>query len=190
MTKTIGTILRVISVFWIASALFRILMGLAGSGRENVVGLGFVALLIGVATFKFGTWLKNRQALPPIAQQISKAKSAWWGSEYGFRLSVFLGVSWAISAFLWQDNSERNLNFVFWPPIGLVTAYFAYRKFVIGRPATEAQTSHAIGADIAKSTGDLASHQLLGAVHANDSLSSQSAEDRERAMNELISKMK
>lgn len=135
MIKAIGTVLRALSAIWIAFALLRIIGGLTGIVRGNYVALGGGAdLLVAVATFKFGTWLKTREKGGAVAERVQVAKSAWWRANYGFRLSVFLGVVWVIVCYFRQSDYDRDLGVVFWPPIGLLFAYFGYREFVVGSP--------------------------------------------------------
>jgi len=190
MIKAIGTVLRALSAIWIAFAVLRILAGLTGITRGNDIVIGIVGLLVAVATFKFGTWLKTREKGEPVAQRVANAKSAWWRADYGFRLSVFLGVVWAIGCYFWQDDYGRDLGIVFWPPVGLLLAYFGYRKFVVGAP-TRANAAEPLEQSITAPAEDESRPQQRHArTDSAVSLSNQTSKDRERAMNELINKMK
>lgn len=190
MSKAIGTLLRALSAIWIAFAVLRILAGLTGLTRGMDIAVGFIGLLIAFATFKLGTWLKYRQPGPPVAQRLQSAKSAWWRADYGFRLSVFLGVIWAVGCYFWQDDYGRNLGLVFWPPLGLLLAYLGYRKLVVGSSAAHGavEPSHAEASSTAATpttpTPSNSESQL------ETSIAAQTSKDRERAMSELINRMK
>ena len=190
MTKAIGTVLRALSAIWIAFAVIRILAGLAGITRGNDIVIGLVSLLVAVATFKFGTWLKTREKGAPVVQRVKHAKSAWWRADYGFRLSVFLGVVWAIGCYFWQDDYGRDLGVVFWPPVGLLLAYFGYRKFVVGSPTAANDAAPPEQSMTAPSGDDSRPQQGHEPTESGVSVSNQTSKDRERAMNELINKMK
>ena len=190
MRKAIGTLLRALSVIWFAFAIIRLFAELTGFTRGSDIILGIIDLLIAVATFKFGTWLKNREKGPPVRQHVQRAESAWWQAGYGFRLSVFLGVIWAIGCYFWQDDYYRDLGLVFWPPVGLLAAYFGYCKIVVGTTTKEfaaavpTDTSTSRAADGPRVRKEVEESQSI------NSISNQTSKDRERAMNELINKMK
>jgi hypothetical protein len=190
MAKAIGTFLRALSAIWIVFAVLRILAGLAGVTRGTDIALGFVGLLIAVATFKLGTWLKSRQPGPPVTQRVQSAKSAWWRADYGFRLSVFLGVVWAVGCYLWQDDYDRNLGLVFWPPIGLLLAYLGYRKFVVGSPAGQQNRVEPVHPKEDSVSDTTVAKQSNAASQRETLIASQTSKDRERSMNDLINKMK
>ena len=186
MAKAIGTVLRSLSAIWVVFALFRIVAGFTGVTRGNDIVIGMVGLFIAVATFKFGTWLKAREKGGSIADGAALAKSAWWRANYGFRLSVFLAVLWVIACYFWQYGYDRNLSLVFLPAIGLVAAYFGYLKFVVGLPTVEVDiplNTHGTGDDPPRATVDEKSETVIA-------VSDQASRDRERAMNELINRMK
>lgn len=150
MTKLVGTLLRALSAVWTVFAVLRILAGLTGATRGEDLILGLAALVIAIATFKFGTWLKNRQPGPPLAQRLDRVQSGWWRAEHGFRLAVFLAGVWVVAAFLWQDEYDRNWGLLLWPPVGLLAAYYGYRRFVVtnaehlvSKPSPQAEASPA-----------------------------------------------
>lgn len=153
MTKLVGTLLRALSAVWTVFAVLRILAGLTGATQGKDLILGLAALAIAIATFKFGTWLKNRQPGPPLTQRLNKVQSDWWSADYGFRLVVFLAGVWVVGAFFWQDEYDRNLGLVLWPPVGLLAAYYGYRRFVVAnaeplasQPSPQAEASPALPA--------------------------------------------
>lgn len=131
MKKLAGTLLRAFSVVWAIFAIIRILVGLTGVTQGIDVILGLVGLGIAIAAFKFGTWLKSRQPGPSLTQRLDRVQSGWWNAEYGFRLAVFLAGAWVVGSFLWQDEYDRNLGLVLWPPVGLLAAYYVYRRLVV-----------------------------------------------------------
>lgn len=132
MKNFFGTALRVIAAIWILNGLAGIVLSFmeTGPGRTSFFK-GVITVLLGWGLFRFGTWLKNHRK-GAIAQRIANTRSAWWAADYGFRLSIFIGVLWIIGAYIWQERYSRDLGVVFTPPIVLIMAYFAYRKFVIG----------------------------------------------------------
>jgi hypothetical protein len=190
MIKAIGTVLRALSVIWFAFAAFRMLAGLIGITRGTDIIIGIVGLAIAIATFQLGTWLKNRERSTSVSQRIQRAKSAWWRADYGFRLSVFLSVVWAIACYFWQDDYDRDLSIVFWPSIGMLTAYLGYRKFVVVRPAEVEKTMQDKHTMVPPAEDDFQVRQVEAVTDPTDLLLNQTSKERERAMNDLINKMK
>lgn len=131
MTKFAGTLLRALSVVWIIFAILRILAGLTGFTQGMDVILGLIGLGMAIAAFKFGTWLKNRQAGPSLTKRLDRVQSGWWSAGYRFRLVVFLAGVWVVGSFFWQDEYDRNLGLVVWPPVGLLATYYCYRRLVV-----------------------------------------------------------
>lgn len=131
MKKLAGSFLRALSVVWFIFAILRILAGLTGATQGIDVIIGLVGLGIAIATFKFGSWLKNRQPGPSLTQRFDRVQSGWWSADYGFRLVVFLAGVWVVGSFFWQDEDDRNLGLVLWLPVGLLAAYYCYRRLVV-----------------------------------------------------------
>lgn len=63
--RIFGTILRALSVIWFISAIARIFLGLVGEGPSSNIWVGLFSVVLSVATFKFGTWLKSPAKTQP-----------------------------------------------------------------------------------------------------------------------------
>lgn len=180
-----GSVLRALSIFWCFGAIFRILIAVADSSSRSVK-VHFLLLLLGLATFAIGSWLCNRKKTSTASKRVAVVKSKWWQSDYGFRLSVFIGTSWAISAFIWQDSYDRNYSTIFGPAAAMLALYFGYKHFVVGSPASVFQHEPATG-------NNLDNDELIHSSSEPETLnekSSMSSADREKSMDELIRLMK
>lgn len=189
-TQIVGTILRALSVIWFISALLRIFLGFAEPNRASDIWLGLLSVVISIAAFKFGTWLKSRPKMRPVAQQLASAKSKWWQSEFGFRLSVFSGAVWAVAAFLWQDSYDRSYSLVYGPPIAMLLTYFGYRYLVVGgeEPTEPPQSSQREGPLVIEQGEHTPPVALSSLVACGPSVPEDTA-SRDRAMRDLIQRM-
>ncbi|QRM19665.1 hypothetical protein GBK02_09755 [Dechloromonas sp. TW-R-39-2] len=135
MKKFSGTVLQIIAALWIINGVAGIALSFVETGSGGAFIRGVVSALLGWGLFQFGTWLKTQKS-GVIAQRVA---NTWWGADQGFRLSIFIGILWVIGIYIWHDSYSRDLGIVFTPPIGLVIAYFAYRKFVVIPPSAFAE---------------------------------------------------
>lgn len=187
--RILGTIFRTLSVIWFISALVRIFIGFVEPHRTSDIWLGLLSAVISIATFKFGTWLKNRSKMRPLAQQLASAKSKWWQSEFGFRLSVFSGAVWAVAAFFWQGSYDRSYSLVFGPPFAVLLIYLGYRYLVVGaKEPIEGLTSTESEGLLVVAPSEAAAI-TVSSMNALEPAVPDDSASRDRAMKELVRRM-
>ncbi|VTU36491.1 hypothetical protein [Variovorax sp. RA8] len=169
-----GKLLKSICLFWCIAAVGNAVINAMVGRRANVV-MHALLLAIGVVGFLLGHWLSKRST----ARKVSAAKARWWQADYGFRLAVFLSASWISGSFLWQDSYERDYSVVLGPAVFLLAMYLAYRLFVAPRPEGEKRYEEV--ADVEPEEAE----EVLPIEEPQTS-----SADRERAMDDLIKRMK
>lgn len=152
-------------------------------------GLMFAGMSLVLLVIAYRLIRKKPTATVQSVPAKKSTQSAWWRVSYGFRLSVFLGVIWAVGCFFLEDSYGRNLAIVFWPPIGMVVAYICYRKLVVGESIYEFESFQY---PCEKNSIPEGEQDQKGAHddESTNSISNQTSRERERAMDELISRMK
>ena len=176
-----GGVLRALSVFWCVGAILRMLVA-ANGYRSGSIKVHFLLLLLGVATFALGSWLRNRKKTKAAAKRIAAVKSKWWQSDYGFRLSVFMGTSWAIGAFLWQDSYDRDYSVMFGPAAAILALHAGYKYFVVGSMTPEFPYELVKDEDVEVDEGI----QSLTKREPLEETLVATSEGREKSMDELI----
>ncbi|WP_093129000.1 hypothetical protein [Variovorax sp. OK605] len=168
-----GRVLKSVCVFWCMAAVGNGVLS-AIAGRPSRVMMHVLLLALGVIVFLIGSWLSKRSS----ERTVRAVKARWWQSDYGFRLAIFLSISWMVGSFLWQESYDRNYSVVLGPAIFLIAMYFAYKLFVAPRPANGEGHEEILDSAPAAVETDVAVQHL-----------ETSSVDRQRAMDDLIKRM-
>lgn len=125
----------------------------------------------------------------PVAQQLASAKTKWWQSEFGFRLSVFSGAVWAVVAFLWQDDYNRSYSLVFGPSAAVLLIYFGYRYLVVGVKEPIYELTSSKSEELLAAAPSEVAAITASSMNAPESAVTDDSASRDRAMKELIRRM-
>lgn len=182
-----GSTLIGFSIAWIVGVLIRMLAASMDSyGRK--MEIYYVMLVFGMLMFWAGHWFRTQSKTKGVAKRIASAKSKWWGSDYGFRLSAFAAAAWAAGTLIWLDHYDRTAELVLGPVVAIFAVYFGYKHLVVGTAQTEAGPKPPVVDDMP--------NEDKAATTANTTLTetgerhAKSSADHEKAMDELIRRMK
>lgn len=184
MVSAVGNLLRALALVLTGA----VLLGLPPwPFKHNPVTVQAIGLCLALATFRFGTWLTKPDKVHHL---VERATSLWWSVEYGFRLSVFLGVAWVIGYFFMQADASFEWSLLVLPPFGFVAAYLGHRHFILG--STEQAHPKQMHVDTTPRRSDVeeGGHVEPEVGVENPRFSGMTSKERERAMDQLIERMR
>jgi len=103
-------------------------------------------IMLGFGAMEFGDWFKRpRQTVPTrkaaagssitIGEIKEVVSEEWWSLNRGLRSVLVIVAVWIASAYLFQDDYDKNLKIIFLPAMGLLALYFGHRFLVNDKPA-------------------------------------------------------
>lgn len=182
-----GNALIGFSVAWIVGVLIRMLLA-AATNADRRVEISYYLLIVGALLFWAGHWFRKQAETKTVEKRIASVKAKWWGADYGFRVSMFAAALWVVGSFVRDDIHDPTFWEAFGPAIGIVATYFGYKKLVVGSSPTDSVKKRSIPTSLeAEKSNAVLSHS---ASRVDDDTHQLTSQDRDRAMEELIKRMK
>lgn len=132
LKKVVGFILGFLGCIFLMAFVF------SGSG---IYPKGPLLLFVAIGAGVFVAKLADRPKAT-IEGASRPLRTSWWRLDQRLRMCFLTSLIWGIGAYSFQDTYDRDLRWVFVPPLCLMALYFGHR-YLVAPPArlTESEES-------------------------------------------------